>query len=1038
MPGSAPEMAAPEGGRADPPTVAAAVVAVVVAGGAAEGLEPTLASLGAQDHAALSVLVVDAGSPGLTERVAAVMPGAYVRAAPPPATALDAANSVIGTVEGAPYLLFVRTGAVLEVPAVRLLVEEAYRSNAGIAGAKIVDLERPEVLLEVGMSVDHYGVPFTGIEPGEIDQEQHDAVRDVFFVSSTAMLVRADLFAALGGFDTSLPRGVADLDLCWRAQLAGARVLAVPDARVRVATVQHAEEVIASHGPDAAAAMRGRLRVLLKCYSGLALVWVVPVALLLNVVEAVAFLVTPPRRRAVQLAAAWWHTLGSLPSTLAARRTVQRQRRVGDHEVRALMIRGSARVRSFVQHRLHAGVRLQDATQTAARAAEQARRRLERREVVAAIAGLVAVVVGSRSLIFGSVPEVGQLVHWPGARDLLGAFWSPWRYSELGSASPAPAAFGLLGVLSSALLGAVGLARTLLVVGAIPLGTFGAYRLARPLSATALPGLAAAVAYGANPLPRNLVAGGRLGALVLYALAPFVAARVFAAAGDPAFSTTRLRVPLRPVVVLGVLGALGGALWPPAVLLPVVLAAALLLAGPLVGGWTLVSGAWAAALRGAAISVLLLLPWAAIVADLDGATLGFLPRDPLDLDQLVRFAVGPHGTGFAALGVYVAAALPLLVAEGARLAWTARAWTLVALSLALAWVPGRLDPDLPVPEPGALLVPAAVGLALGAGLATAVFVEDLRRSLFGWRQVLAAAAVLGVLVPAGPFLVATLDGDWALPDRDWRDTLEWMEPEAATDGHFRVLWLGHPAVLPLDPRVQGRTGWGVSRDGAPDVRDLFLAPHSASSDVLEQAVELTADGRTARLGRLLAPMGVRYVVLVEQAGPTAKERYPADPVLRDSLGEQLDLAVARAESGIVVYENLAWVPALAIVPPESAESVPTGDVDPATAALRADIEGVEPVLGPRHATEDAGPGRLLWAEGYDDGWSATQRGEELAHLRSHGWANAWDVPGSGPIDVSFDGGLARPALVVVEVLLWAGALVVVRRRRAVAAPEARG
>ena len=56
------------------------------------------------------------------------------------------------------------------------------------------------------MSIDHYGVPFSGIEPGEVDQEQHDGVRDVFYVSHAAMLVRADLFHELGGFDPATSR----------------------------------------------------------------------------------------------------------------------------------------------------------------------------------------------------------------------------------------------------------------------------------------------------------------------------------------------------------------------------------------------------------------------------------------------------------------------------------------------------------------------------------------------------------------------------------------------------------------------------------------------------------------------------------------------------------------------------------------------------------------------------------------------------------------------------------------------------------------
>ena len=85
----------------------------------------------------------------------------------------------------------------------------------------------------MGRSIDRLGGSHTGIEPGELDQEQHDAVRDVFYVSSAAMLVRTDLFEALGGFDADTFPGSEDLDLCWRARLAGARVVVAPDARGR-------------------------------------------------------------------------------------------------------------------------------------------------------------------------------------------------------------------------------------------------------------------------------------------------------------------------------------------------------------------------------------------------------------------------------------------------------------------------------------------------------------------------------------------------------------------------------------------------------------------------------------------------------------------------------------------------------------------------------------------------------------------------------------------------------------------------------------
>ena len=99
-----------------------------------------------------------------------------------------------------------------------------YRSNAAIIGPKLVEYDHPEVLLEVGLAIDRFGVPHSGIEPGELDQEQHDSVRDVFFVSSTVMLVRADLFAELGGFDDAdVPRRRGPRPLLARAHRRRAR-----------------------------------------------------------------------------------------------------------------------------------------------------------------------------------------------------------------------------------------------------------------------------------------------------------------------------------------------------------------------------------------------------------------------------------------------------------------------------------------------------------------------------------------------------------------------------------------------------------------------------------------------------------------------------------------------------------------------------------------------------------------------------------------------------------------------------------------------
>ena len=124
-------------------------------------------------------------------------------------------------VEGASLFLFCHDDVAPDPDAVHLLVEEAFRSNAGVVAPKLVSWDDPARLLHVGMAVDKGGAVVDRVEPGEIDHGQHDAVRDVFLAPGGCTLVRADLFAELGGFDPDIFAMGEDLDLCWRAQVLG-------------------------------------------------------------------------------------------------------------------------------------------------------------------------------------------------------------------------------------------------------------------------------------------------------------------------------------------------------------------------------------------------------------------------------------------------------------------------------------------------------------------------------------------------------------------------------------------------------------------------------------------------------------------------------------------------------------------------------------------------------------------------------------------------------------------------------------------------
>jgi len=94
------------------------------------------------------------------------------------------------------------------------------RPQVVIAGPKLVGWSDHDHLLEVGVSIAGNGSRWTGLEPGEQNQGQHDQTREVLAVSTAGMLVRRDAFEDLGGLDPNLALFRDDVDLGWRAHVA--------------------------------------------------------------------------------------------------------------------------------------------------------------------------------------------------------------------------------------------------------------------------------------------------------------------------------------------------------------------------------------------------------------------------------------------------------------------------------------------------------------------------------------------------------------------------------------------------------------------------------------------------------------------------------------------------------------------------------------------------------------------------------------------------------------------------------------------------
>ncbi|MEY3203370.1 MAG: hypothetical protein RLZZ629_652 [Actinomycetota bacterium] len=112
----------------------------------------------------------------------------------------------------------------------KLLEAVVERPQVAIAGPKILGWYDRKHILEAGVSITENGTRWTGLENREHDQGQHDEIKDVLAVSTAGMLIKRSLFEELGGFDPSLELFRDDIDLGWRARIAGHSVVCVGEA----------------------------------------------------------------------------------------------------------------------------------------------------------------------------------------------------------------------------------------------------------------------------------------------------------------------------------------------------------------------------------------------------------------------------------------------------------------------------------------------------------------------------------------------------------------------------------------------------------------------------------------------------------------------------------------------------------------------------------------------------------------------------------------------------------------------------------------
>ena len=296
--------------------------AVVVAYRSGPALTRCLESL---EGEADEVVVVDNGAGG--SEVDEARARDRVRVVVPAENLGFAAGANLGAAEATgDTLVFLNPDTVVAPGSLRQLERRLSDPTIGVAMARLRLLADPELLNSSGTEIHVSGIGWAGGYGQSVDTVSE--LRDVAAPSGAAMAVRTETFRKLGGFAEELFMYLEDLELGWRARLAGLRVVVDPEADV------YHEYEFGRNPRKSYYLERNRLVFFLSAFSGRTLLLLAPVL----VSTELGMLGLALKEGWFKDKLAGWGWLVRHSGTVRRRRrTTQRLRTVPDRELARLM-----------------------------------------------------------------------------------------------------------------------------------------------------------------------------------------------------------------------------------------------------------------------------------------------------------------------------------------------------------------------------------------------------------------------------------------------------------------------------------------------------------------------------------------------------------------------------------------------------------------------------------------------------------------------------------------------------------------------------
>lgn len=231
------------------------------------------------------------------------------------------------------YILFLDSDVKLYKDFLNECVELMERDkNVAICGGKLLFKQKPDKINETGGYLLRIGI---GRDRGIGENSlMYNKTEEVFFIGSAAHCIRKDLFDEIGKHDiTTSCYGAEDVDICWRARLAGYKVF----YNHRAIGYHGFHQTIKSFKPDIVLfhQTKANIRLLIRNYGLVNLIKYLPLAFLISMVDIILF-----NESRIAKIKAWGWNIVHLNNTLKERKKIQATRKIKDKEILKHMDKG--------------------------------------------------------------------------------------------------------------------------------------------------------------------------------------------------------------------------------------------------------------------------------------------------------------------------------------------------------------------------------------------------------------------------------------------------------------------------------------------------------------------------------------------------------------------------------------------------------------------------------------------------------------------------------------------------------------------------